>query len=61
VTSAGATSPDGRRLRFLHNWSWLPASVNAPVTCRDVLGGNQIAAGDDVRLSAWDVRVLTEE
>jgi beta-galactosidase len=61
VTSAGATSADGRRLRFLHNWSWPPAAVTAPVTCLDVLSGKRIAAGDDIRLGAWDVRVLTEE
>jgi beta-galactosidase len=61
VTSAGATSEDGRRLRFLHNWSWQAASVTAPVACRDVLSGKLIAAGDDIGLAAWDVRVLTEE
>jgi hypothetical protein len=31
------------------------------VACRDVLGGKRIAAGDDIWLTAWDVRVLTEE
>jgi len=61
VTATGATSADGRRLRFLHNWSWQTASVTAPVACRDVLGGKQIAADDDIWLTAWDVRVLTEE
>jgi beta-galactosidase len=61
VTATGATSADGRRLRFLHNWSWQTASVTAPVACRDVLGGKEIAAGDDIWLTAWDVRVLTEE
>jgi beta-galactosidase len=61
VTSTGATAPDGQRLRFLHNWSWQPASVTAPVACRDVLNGKRVAAGDAIGLAAWDVRVLAEE
>lgn len=61
VTSTGATAPDGRRLRFLHNWSWQPVTVTAPVTCHDILSGEQIAASDGIGLAAWDVRVLAED
>lgn len=61
VTSAGATAADGRRLRFLHNWSWEPATVTAPVTCTDVLSGKRIEHGDSISLTAWDVRVLAED
>jgi beta-galactosidase len=61
VTSTGATAADGRRLRFLHNWSWRPAAVTAPVACQDVLGGQQIGAGAEIGLAAWDVRVLAED
>lgn len=61
VTSAGALAQDGTRLRFLHNWSWLPASVTVPVACRDVLRGERIAAAATVDLGPWDVRVLAEE
>ena len=61
VTSAGATAADGRRLRFLHNWSWDPATVTAPVTCNDVLSGKRIEHGDSISLTAWDVRVLAED
>jgi len=60
VTCTGATAADGRRLRFLHNWSWTPAPVTVPVDCRDVLTGKQVPAGQGVELAAWDVRVLVE-
>jgi beta-galactosidase len=60
VTSTGATSGDGRRVRFLHNWSWQPASIRVPVRVRDVLDGRELAAGDELTLAAWDVRVLVE-
>jgi len=43
------------------DWSWRPVSVTAPLACRDVLSGKPVAPGDDIRLSAWDVRVHTEE
>jgi beta-galactosidase len=60
VTSTGATAVGGRRLRFLHNWSWDPAVVTAPVTCTDVLSGKRIEQGDSIEFTAWDVRVLAE-
>ena len=58
VTCTGATASDGRRLRFLHNWSWRPTVVTAPVECRDALTGKQLPAGRDIELAAWDVRIL---
>jgi beta-galactosidase len=61
VTSTGATSASGRRLRFLHNWSWTEAEVRVPAAVADVLGSDRYAAGDTVPLAAWDVRVLVEE
>jgi beta-galactosidase len=60
VTSTGATAADGRRLRFLHNWSWTPVTVTAPVTCTDVLSGKRIEQSAAIELTAWDVRVLME-
>ncbi|MFD1147755.1 beta-galactosidase [Saccharothrix hoggarensis] len=61
VTSTGATAASGGRLRFLHNWSWQPTSVTAPVDCHDVLTGEVLPAGRQIDLSAWDVRVLLEQ
>jgi beta-galactosidase len=61
VTVLSATSGEGRRLRFVHNWSWEPTSVAAPVAVRDALSGEALAAGADVALGAWDVRVLVED
>ncbi|MEV4178648.1 beta-galactosidase [Nonomuraea sp. NPDC049709] len=60
VTSTGATATDGRRLRFLHNWSWEEAAVVAPVAVHDVVGGRAHAVGAELRLGPWDVRVLVE-
>ncbi|WSQ07376.1 beta-galactosidase [Streptomyces sp. NBC_01231] len=59
VTSASATARDGRRVRFLHNWSWEPASVPVPSAVRDVLSGTEYA--QEVPLGPWDVKVLTDE
>jgi beta-galactosidase len=61
VTCTGATAADGRRLRFLHNWSWQAASVTVPVACYDVLVGEFFPAGHVIDLEPWDVRVLVEE
>ncbi|MFI5894009.1 beta-galactosidase [Actinoplanes sp. NPDC051513] len=61
VTGTGARTADGRRLRFLHNWSFDAARVTAPVDCRDVLSSEPVPAGGDIELASWDVRVLVEE
>jgi beta-galactosidase len=61
VTVLSATSGAGRRLRFLHNWSWEPITVAAPVAVTDALSGTSFDAGDDLELRAWDVRVLLED
>ena len=61
VTTSGATAPDGRRVRFLHNWSFTPATVRLPVALADALGAGRYAAGDDLALGPWDVRVLVED
>jgi beta-galactosidase len=60
VTVTGATARDGRRLRFVHNWSWEPAAVRLPVAVHDPLDGTDHDAGTEVTLGAWDVRVFTE-
>jgi len=59
VTATTATSPDGHRVHFVHNWSWEPTSVNAPVDLSDVRDGSSIPAGAALDLGAWDVRVLS--
>lgn len=59
VTATSATARDGRRLRFLHNWSWQEVSVPVPATLRDVL--SQALHPDAVPLGPWDVKVLREE
>ena len=61
VTVYSATSGEGRRLRFLHNWSWEPTGVVVPVAVRDALSDDIIERDHEVSLGPWDVRVLIEE
>ncbi|MFJ9084052.1 beta-galactosidase [Streptomyces sp. NPDC102384] len=58
ATTTSATARDGRRVRFLHNWSWEPQTFTAPEAVRDVLTGEAHERGGDITLGAWDVRVL---
>ncbi|MEU0946816.1 beta-galactosidase [Streptomyces canus] len=58
VTATTGTAPDGRRVHIVHNWSWEPARVVAPVDLTDVLNDAPITAGAELELGAWDVRVL---
>ncbi|WP_425954065.1 beta-galactosidase [Xylanimonas sp. McL0601] len=61
VTVLSATSGTGRQLRFVHNWSWDPTAVAVPVAVRDAVSGEAVAAGGELALGAWDVRVLAED
>ncbi len=60
VTTTGATGRDGRRVRFVHNWSWEPTTVRLPAAVRDLLSGTDHDQGTELHLGAWDVRVLLE-
>ncbi|WP_432519758.1 beta-galactosidase [Kineococcus sp. SYSU DK006] len=61
VTATSATARDGSRLRFLSNWSFAPATLTLPCGVRDVISSQAYAAGSEVRLGPWDVRVLRED
>ncbi|MGW7208567.1 beta-galactosidase [Streptomyces sp. NPDC054837] len=58
VTATTGTSPDGRRVHIVHNWSWEPARVQTPVDLSDALTGTALPTGTELELGAWDVRVL---
>ncbi|WP_350277706.1 beta-galactosidase [Kribbella sp. HUAS MG21] len=58
VTVTSATARDGRRLRFVHNWSWDSVAVTAPGPLYDVLTDQP--ANSKIELGPWDVRVLVE-
>jgi beta-galactosidase len=60
VTITGATAQDGHRIRFVHNWSWEPATIRLPVPVRDVLSKRNHDASEELSLGAWDVRILAE-
>ncbi|MGW1714753.1 beta-galactosidase [Streptomyces sp. NPDC002156] len=60
VTATTGTAEDGRRVHIVHNWSWEPVRVTAPADLTDVLNsGGPIAAGGELELGAWDVRVFS--
>jgi beta-galactosidase len=60
VTATTATSPNGDRVHVVHNWSWQPARVFAPVDLAEVTGdGGPIEAGAPLDLGPWDVQVYT--
>ncbi|WP_133780892.1 beta-galactosidase [Kribbella sp. VKM Ac-2571] len=56
VTVTSATTTDGRRLRFVHNWSWDSVSIDLQDPVYDVLAA--ASPGDKLHLGPWDVRVL---
>lgn len=58
VTVTSATAADGRRLRFVHNWSWDSQSIDIPAKLYDVLADGTVS--DKLDLGPWDVRVLVE-
>jgi beta-galactosidase len=60
VTTTGATARNGRRLRFVHNWSWDPVTVRIPAPVHDQLSDLDYDAGERLELGAWDVRVFVE-
>ncbi|HEX5997250.1 MAG TPA: Beta-galactosidase C-terminal domain [Jiangellales bacterium] len=51
---------DGHRIRFVHNWSWQPATVRLPAPVRDPLQRRDHDRGEAVELGPWDVRVFVE-
>ncbi len=58
ISSHGARARDGRRLRFLFNWSWEPGGLTAPTAVEDLLTGDRIPMGAPIELGPWDARVL---
>ncbi|MCU1481795.1 MAG: beta-galactosidase [Subtercola sp.] len=64
VTVTSSTADDGSRVFFVHNWSWMPVSVPAPVDVIDLLASGsteqqRVRAQRSVELGPWDVRVFS--
>ena len=57
VTVSTSSGADGT-VHVVHNWSWDTVTATAPVGLADLLGDDQLAAGDTLHLGPWDVRVL---
>ena len=60
VTVTSARNAAGGRLRFVSNWSWEATNFALPVAARDLLSATDLERGEDLELTAWDVRVLLE-
>ena len=60
VTVTSARNPAGERVLFVSNWSWESTSLALPAAARDLLSGTDLHRGQDLRLGAWDVRVLVQ-
>jgi beta-galactosidase len=60
VTATTATAPDGRRVHFVHNWAWNPATVTPPLDLHDVLADRLQPQQQPFLLGSWDVRVFVE-
>jgi beta-galactosidase len=56
----GASTKAGRRLWFVSNWAWEPATVPTPVAGVSLLSGRGVQAGGSVELGAWDVDIIAE-
>ena len=59
-TVRGATNGSGQRVWFVHNWAWEPSRFTLPAAAVDVLSGESLAAGDELALGRWDVRLLRQ-
>jgi beta-galactosidase len=60
ATTTSGTGRAGRRIHFLHNWSWTATQAAAPCPLDDVLTGERFDTCDPVALRSWDVRILAE-
>jgi beta-galactosidase len=59
-TVTGGTAANGTRLRIIHNWSFTPSDFALPAAVTDLLSDDIFDKGAELRLGAWDVRVLVE-
>jgi len=61
VTITSATLGDGRKLRVVYNWSWIPVVIQLPQPARDVtLPDSLLPSGYEVALNPWDVRAFVQ-
>ena len=61
VTCTSSVTPDGRVVRFLHNWSWNDVDYVPPAATRDLISGAEIEQrASRSGSTSWDVRVLVE-
>jgi beta-galactosidase len=61
VTATSARAENGRRVHFLHNWSWEGVTVPTTGAFRDLLSDEVLETGHPLHLGPWDVRVLEQQ
>ena len=61
VTIASGTTPDGRRIWFVSNWSSDHATAAASVPLATATGGDRFVAGHKFLLEPWASEVLVSE
>ncbi|TDU83391.1 beta-galactosidase [Kribbella voronezhensis] len=59
VSITSATAADGRRLKFVHNWSWDTVGIDLQEPLYDVLADASVEG--KLTLGPWDVRVLATQ
>jgi beta-galactosidase len=60
VTCTSAVASDESVLRFVHNWGWEQTALRVPGPAQDLLSGASLAAGEQLNLGPWDVRIIVE-
>ena len=58
VTATRALNRHREEIVILHNWSSTEADTVVPVDVEDVLTGDTIGGGANLKMAAWDVRVF---
>ncbi|MBL0885210.1 beta-galactosidase [Myceligenerans indicum] len=61
VTISSGTVPDGRRLRFLFNWSWEATTTTLPDDVVEPATRDHFPAGKELTLEPWGCRVLVSD
>lgn len=54
------TNATGQAVRFLLNYSQEARQLASPWSGTELFSGKRVRAGDELRLSDWDVRILVE-
>ncbi|MGF7021585.1 hypothetical protein [Brachybacterium tyrofermentans] len=60
-TVSTSTNGASERVHVIHNWSWEPSVFTVPGAVRAAVSGEELAEGTELKLGAWDARVVIEK